>query len=55
MQSKGDVILRLLELGFTLNDIKSMTTLEVNMYLQRNQEPLYKNQLDAEIKKNENK
>jgi hypothetical protein len=34
-----------------MNDIKEMTTLEVNMYLQRDQEPYYKDAIDREVNK----
>lgn len=32
-----------------MKEIKKMTTLQVNLYLQRNEEPKYKRQIDQKI------
>jgi hypothetical protein len=32
-----------------MKEIKKMTTLQVNLYLQRNQEPMYKRQIDYAV------
>ena len=39
------------ELGFTLDDIKQMTTLQVNMYIQRYNEPWFKIEIERELNK----
>ena len=39
------------ELGFTLDDIKQMTTLQVNMYIQRYNEPGFKMEIERELNK----
>jgi hypothetical protein len=36
-----------------MKEIKEMTTLQVNMYLQRDQEPIYKDQIDRALKENQ--
>lgn len=53
MQSTGDVYLWLKE-RFTHKEIMDMTMLQVNLYIQRMNEPVYKRDLDNAIKKANN-
>jgi hypothetical protein len=41
-----------LKLGFNLKEIKKMTSTQVNLFLQRDQEPVYKDQIERELNKN---
>jgi len=55
VQTKGDTILFLKKIGFSMNEIKQLTTLQVNLYIQRYNEPLYKEEIDEEIIKAKSK
>jgi len=48
-QSKGDTILFLKKLNFTMEEIKEMTVLQVNMYIQRHNEPFFADNLNRAI------
>jgi hypothetical protein len=37
-------------MGFSMEEIKEMTTLQVNMYIQRQREPMFKQEIDQKIK-----
>jgi len=39
-----------MNIGFSLDDIKDMTTPEVNLYIQRHNEPIYKEELDHKLR-----
>lgn len=48
--SKADIYMFLHEC-YDDNEIKKMSTLKVNMIVQRKNEPVYKEMIDAEVKK----
>jgi hypothetical protein len=37
------------QLGFSLEEIKKMSVLQINLYIQRHAEPLYKSEVDQKI------
>ena len=49
--SKADLYMYLRELGYGDEEVKRMSTLKVNMIIQRKNEPVYKEMIDAEIRK----
>lgn len=50
MQTKADIYLGLKK-DFTDKEIKELTTLQVNLFLQRQAEPIWKQEIDAELQK----
>ena len=55
MQSKGDTILFLKQIHFNLNEIREMTVPQVYLYIQRYNEPFYKNEIDRKIQESKSK
>ncbi len=49
--SKADIYMFLRESGYGDDEVKRMSTLKVNMIIQRKNEPVYKEMIDAEIRK----
>jgi len=47
--SKGSMILVLKSIGFTMKEIKKLTMLQLQMYLQRHNEPAYKERIDRKL------
>jgi len=43
------------ELNFTMQEIKKLTTLQVNMYVQRHNEPYWKQEIDNYVNKSKGK
>ena len=48
-QTKADTVLALKGVGFSMEEIKDMTMLQVQLYIQRNNEPGIKAALEAKI------
>lgn len=49
--SKADLYMYLRESGYGEDEVRRMSTLKVNMIIQRKNEPVYKDMIESEIRK----